>query len=196
MNKFFTALVISACLIIISSTAVFSDDITITTYFPSPYGSYLKLSSDQVAIGADYRSSAIPSNGLIVEGQVGIGMTNPGKYNRTVAGVTTQIQTQLDVAGEIAANDVYVKDKGKWLSGVSWCKEVPYGPSGTTSCPANTSYAWFQKITGSWSNAATPGTVIPGGTCPCGDTCPDATCPDSPPSGYDVPISGTFLCCS
>ena len=53
--------------------------ITITTYYPSPYGSYAELRADKAAIGSGYRGAAIniPDNGLIVEGNVGIGTSNP-----------------------------------------------------------------------------------------------------------------------
>lgn len=94
-------------------SASFADDVSvITNYTPSPYGSYAKVTSDQVAIGSGYRSSAIPTDSLIVSGQVGIGTASPGSYGGT--------QTELDVVGEIAANDLWGKNKGKWLSQVDY----------------------------------------------------------------------------
>ena len=112
MKIFFTTLAISICFILISFPFAFSEDITITTYFPSPYGSYLKLTSDQIAIGSAYRASAIPTNGLIVQGQVGIGRITAGSYGG--------IQTELDVQGEIAAQDIWVKSKSRWVSTVDY----------------------------------------------------------------------------
>ena len=159
MNKFFTALVISICFILISFPFVFSEDVTITTYFPSPYGSYLKLTSDQIAIGATYRTSVIPTNGLIVQGDVGIVRIDAGTYGG--------IKMELDVNGEIAANDIWFKNKSKWLSGMGWCETETYGPNThITPCPSGTTYMWFQPIYG------------------------------TSPTTYDIPTSGSFLCCS
>lgn len=99
-----------------------AEDITLTTYYPAPYGAYDELSTTgntylattsgnvgvglaaaatiqnkldvegNVAIGAGYSgTSAAPANGLIVQGQVGIGTASP------TAG------TALDVTGTINA---------------------------------------------------------------------------------------------
>lgn len=100
-----------------------AEDITLTTYYPAPYGAYDELTTTgntylattsgkntgiglaatdtirnkldvegSVAIGAGYSgASAASSNGLIVQGQVGIGTTSPA------AG------TALDVNGTVNA---------------------------------------------------------------------------------------------
>lgn len=100
-----------------------AEDITLTTYYPAPYGAYEELSTTgntylatessgnvgiglatiatiqnkldvegRVAIGAGYSgTSAAPSNGLIVQGNVGIGTASP------TAG------TALDVSGVVNA---------------------------------------------------------------------------------------------
>jgi len=158
MNKFFTTLVISIGLIIISFPFAFSEDLTITTYYPSPYGVYANLRSDQMSIGSGYRATTLPSNGLIIEGQVSIGATSAASYGGT--------QTELDVNGEIAASDVWVKNKSKWLGSLSWCTMKTYGPdTGNTLCGSGTTYSWFQPIYG------------------------------TSPTTYDIPTSGSFLCC-
>jgi hypothetical protein len=116
-----------------------AEEITLTTYYPAPYGAYNELTTTgntylattlgnvgiglvatdtiqnkldvegSVAIGAGYSgtSPAAPPNGLIVQGQVGIGTASPtvgialdvnGTINATdysaggVVGVTTTIQ--------------------------------------------------------------------------------------------------------
>ena len=69
----------------------FAEDITITTYYPSPYGSYRELRSARMAIGDNYIDGVAytweATNGdggevdyqadLVVEGNVGIGTANP-----------------------------------------------------------------------------------------------------------------------
>ncbi len=60
----------------------FADNLTITTYYPSPYGSYNELSAKRMKIGNTYSSFPMSNsdNGkLIVEGRVGIGTTNPDR---------------------------------------------------------------------------------------------------------------------
>jgi hypothetical protein len=76
------------------------ESITITTYYPSPYGSYKELRAQRIAIGSTYYDSAshpwneggtclaneICNAALVVEGNVGIGTTSPGSYKLNVAG--------------------------------------------------------------------------------------------------------------
>ena len=61
---------------IFNCLSCFADEtLTITTYYPSPYGSYKELSSYRMKIGPTYSTTAMTDsdNGkLIVEGNVGI----------------------------------------------------------------------------------------------------------------------------
>ena len=57
-----------------------AEEITLTTYYPAPYGAYDALNvKDGLVIGATYLEDedTAPSNGMIVEGMVGIGITEP-----------------------------------------------------------------------------------------------------------------------
>jgi len=67
------------------------ESVTITTYYPSPYGSYKELRAQRVAIGGTYYDTSqycwssdtctnrIPdAASLVVEGNVGIGTSSPG----------------------------------------------------------------------------------------------------------------------
>ncbi len=53
------------------------ETLTITTYYPSPYGSYRQLTADQIAIGSTYRNPTYADGSLYVQGKVGIGTTSP-----------------------------------------------------------------------------------------------------------------------
>ena len=59
----------------------FAEDITITTYYPAPMGVYNELRAKKMGIGDTYHDpSAVTINDpddLIVEGNVGIGTSNP-----------------------------------------------------------------------------------------------------------------------
>jgi hypothetical protein len=105
-----------------------AEDITLTTYYPAPYGVYEELTTTgntylattsgknvgiglattdtiqnkldvegNVAIGASYSgTNAAPENGLIVQGQVGIGTAIP------------TVGAALDVSGTLYATAYYV----------------------------------------------------------------------------------------
>ncbi|MFA5063223.1 MAG: tail fiber domain-containing protein, partial [Candidatus Omnitrophota bacterium] len=79
-----------------NSLLLAEDTLTITTYYPSPYGVYRELRAKRIAIGDDYIDGAnytwqetesgsgeVDFNAdLVVEGNVGIGTVNPvGKLN-------------------------------------------------------------------------------------------------------------------
>lgn len=84
------------------SSAFSQETLTITTYYPSPYGVYRELRSQRMAIGDNYYGSGycwppdICANqinadaDLVVEGNVGIGVINP----------TYQLQLSLNSAAK------------------------------------------------------------------------------------------------
>jgi len=70
-----------AVLLLPYSSYATDEEITLTTYYPAPYGDY-----DSLSIGDGYSGQAADKN-LVVEGDVGIGNTTPG--------------TALDVTGAL-----------------------------------------------------------------------------------------------
>jgi hypothetical protein len=66
---------------LVSLTFSQTESLTITTYYPSPFGSYRELRANQMAVGSGYQAAAtvIPANSLIVEGNVGIGTETPSE---------------------------------------------------------------------------------------------------------------------
>jgi len=101
-------------LLILISTLLFSNyylssftqELTITTYYPSPVGIYKELRAKKMAIGEDYYNpsdyswgSEISSDAdLVVEGKVGIGVLKPEKELH-VAG-DAKIENDLNVDGD------------------------------------------------------------------------------------------------
>ena len=76
------------------------DSLTITTYYPSPYGVYSRLQANSLGVG-DNNSNGVLDSGDVpvhagdawIKGSVGIGTTNPGGARLGVAGTiksTTQ----------------------------------------------------------------------------------------------------------
>ena len=53
------------------------ETMTITTYYPSPHGSYRQLTTDQIAVGSGYRNSLYADGTVYVQNRVGIGTTGP-----------------------------------------------------------------------------------------------------------------------
>jgi len=93
---------------LISVSFVYAEDqIIITTYYPSPYGSYNELTSNSMKIGENYSQPATPfvANGLIVEGNVGFGTTNP-----------TSPAPNGQATGNLDVNDVWLRSVNRWAS--------------------------------------------------------------------------------
>ena len=66
-----------AFILLATSIALAQEQVTITTYYPAPYGIYKELRADQMAVGSAYRASALADGNLLVSGNVGIGTTTP-----------------------------------------------------------------------------------------------------------------------
>jgi len=67
--------------LLIPNPGAFAEDIKITTYYPAPFGVYSELRARTMAIGSTYYDPSLVTitdpDDLIVEGNVGIGTTNP-----------------------------------------------------------------------------------------------------------------------
>lgn len=66
-----------AILLLAATAYAVAEEITLTTYYPSPRGVYNELRSRNISIGGGYMGLSAPTNGLIVEGGVGIGTATP-----------------------------------------------------------------------------------------------------------------------
>jgi len=84
MFRLFKSIFLISFLLFFCATLVFAEDITITTYYPSPYGSYNALQVDRLGVG-DNNNNGVPDAGDVpattgyvwIKGLVGIGTISP-----------------------------------------------------------------------------------------------------------------------
>jgi len=107
-----------------SQTATIEETISISTYYPSPMGVYKELRSQRMAIGDNYYGSDYCWGGvctnpignatsLVVEGNVGIGMTAPSS-RLVVRQETNSVST--DISTRLAAFTLTAKDGDEAVS--------------------------------------------------------------------------------
>lgn len=78
-----------------------SEQVTITTYYPAPYGVYTELRARRMGIGDTYFnpvSHGVPNGTLIVENAIGIGTDTPlGKFNVNMGANNNYFSVNNDV---------------------------------------------------------------------------------------------------
>ncbi|MBU1147560.1 MAG: hypothetical protein KKD11_04340, partial [Candidatus Omnitrophica bacterium] len=104
MKRFFKIFSIILFAILCISIVSIAEEITLTTYYPAPYGAYEELMVvDGVVVGATYAvepTETAPTSGMLIEGNVGIGTTTAAQaldVNGTVSA------TAMDIAGTVNA---------------------------------------------------------------------------------------------
>lgn len=110
--------------------------IVVSTYYPSPYGSYRDLDTNQMRIGSFYtqQPTAAPANGLIVQGQVGIGTTVPSAgYMLEVQG-NQYVNGYYNSPGDVYARNYYIYALGNWITNLIG---APPHSSALYACPTN-----------------------------------------------------------
>ncbi|MFA5271476.1 MAG: hypothetical protein WC412_03935 [Candidatus Omnitrophota bacterium] len=148
-----------------------NENITITTYYPSPYGIYHELRSKRMAIGDNYYSSdycwppntctnQIDTNtDLVVEGNVGIGTASPQRSLEVAGGGGIRVKASSLPTSNLTAGDIAI-DSGdsntmKWYNGTTWAS------AGGGSCYV----AYFSYIKDPYPySSGGAGYAIPNGT--------------------------------
>jgi|GEM_PF-4433556 len=131
-RRYFNLILVTLILIILLPRLIEPETLTITTYYPAPYGGYVsilttgntwlardvgnvgigtsqalsKLSvNGTVSIGKDYVTELTPANSLVVQGDVGVGTPDP----------KNDPPNHISV-GNIDANDIWLRSSNRWLS--------------------------------------------------------------------------------
>ncbi|HNX80657.1 MAG TPA: hypothetical protein PKL77_00725 [Candidatus Omnitrophota bacterium] len=97
------------CLVFSLAGGVFAQEtLTITTYYPSPSGSYRELATHQLKVGRNYSTAAVADDTAIIEGNVGVGTQN-----------IQQPAPNGQVKGNADVNDLYLRSINRWASQVT-----------------------------------------------------------------------------
>ncbi len=123
--------------IVFCVSPVFAEEITITTYYPSPYGSYSQLQTNTLGVGDNNDSLSLDS------GDVPNATTNPGDvWIKGKVGIgTTTPQSTLHVVGRITAVGLpmggYVRTCCEGTATI-WTIERIWGVATSSGCPTGT----------------------------------------------------------
>jgi len=71
------AVVVLSSILLTTFYSFAEEKITLTTYYPAPYGVYREMRANQMAIGSGYRQVGLSDGMFIVNGTVGIGTASP-----------------------------------------------------------------------------------------------------------------------
>lgn len=106
MKKTFLAILF--LLFVFCGISFAAEEITITTYYPSPYGSYDQLTANDMKIGSGYSASSFVNDGLIVQGNVGIGTATPSQklmVNGAIEGTSYRVGGTAGWNGSMTVRD-------------------------------------------------------------------------------------------
>ncbi len=105
--KIFVALLLVFSLAAYVVPSFAEEQITLSTFYPAPYGDYDELTANKMVISSTYAMPADPVD-LLVEGSVGIGTAVPGAYKLNVNGIL-YCSANSYTAGNLITSDERLK---------------------------------------------------------------------------------------
>jgi hypothetical protein len=106
------------------------EEITLTTYYPSPHGVYDELRAKKMGIGENWYSSSFPIRDpadLIVEGNVGIGTTSPGGFKLYVNESLDQ-DCSVRIVSTSSTKDSHLELINRWGGAAPRLEAYVFGP--------------------------------------------------------------------
>lgn len=135
MNKAFVFFIAISSIVLLSKACLAQETITISTYYPSPYGSYNELRSEKVALGL---MTTMPTNG-----ELGWGNVNASGTIRSV-GLLSRDQGAsiiLGSSGSVGAQPYIALWSGSSTSEADF--RIQVSPSRPSTSTANTGKRLF-----------------------------------------------------
>ncbi len=152
----------------------FAEEITITTYYPSPYGSYNELQANKMAVGDTNGDSKLTSADLPpADGQLYTARSVIYKPQNDLAAIQSLPNPKVgEVVYSQGDDEFYYNNTGTssgWVAQAGGTCMVTYNSAvGSCSCPSG----WTLKYDlGSWGSCRAVGASFfrpPGGGCPSG----------------------------
>ncbi len=105
--KFIIILLVTMTTFIYAGTVFAEEKITLSTFYPAPYGDYDELTANKMVVGPTYAIPADPID-LLIEGSVGIGTAAPGAYKLYVNG-TFYCSANSFTTGNLITSDERLK---------------------------------------------------------------------------------------
>ena len=143
MKKIIRVTAVASFFIVGLFTLGFADEtLTISTYYPSPFGSYRELTAHRMKIGRTYSSSGttVGDNNLIVEGAVGIATSTLAGYALNVNGnvlaagalgvraaIFQDINSSYFIDPDPSASSLSGDLRGSLCIGTNFCADTPAG---------------------------------------------------------------------
>lgn len=134
MARLSRSILIVFSVLVLFASIVFAEEITITTYYPSPYGSYNSLQTDKLGVGDNnsdglFTAADVPTTtgDVWIKGKVGMGTMVPGSYRLNVVGTAgLSTGTAWTNTSDRRWKDVKSELKGSSLSKVLALRPISY----------------------------------------------------------------------
>jgi len=154
-----------------------AENLTITTYYPSPYGSYRDLTTKKLKVGPNFSSSTNPQDGdVIIEGVLAIGYDDPALGRSSPWNAKMFV-----VGGGILAYNPTSNSYGMIVAGANGVTGVGFRTISTASEAWSADFDGKFKTAGSTYLATSSDTIAAVGT----------TSPTTPEGGRDIKFSAS-----
>ncbi|MDD5129592.1 MAG: hypothetical protein PHS66_00845 [Candidatus Omnitrophica bacterium] len=121
MDRFLKGFLFTFCFMFFLSTHIFAEDITITTYYPSPYGSYKNLNIyniDETATQTDF-TQGVTKAGLLITTEYVDGAFTPGIFWSTLDNNATKPKAGIYLKETGSGTNMYFGTSNAYATGIT-----------------------------------------------------------------------------